>query len=431
MRFFYSDTMDLVDPGYNFQTDSSPAGRERYWDDKYAHEILESAPYDGLLISMSSIRKSKKIGSGVVKYSPAEEQRLLRDGARKFLRLEGEKYRKFTVMGDCGAFAYSMSPEPAYSVEEVLEFYQDTGVDLGVAPDHIVFECDLDNPDSKSCSKVSLERYELTLSNAEKFLRLRDVEGCDFTPLATVQGWSPASMADAAAALVKMGYSYLAIGGLVPLGPDAIEKILIAVRDRIGSEVRLHLLGFAKADSIERFVRFNVTSLDSTSPLIRAFKDSRRNYYIDLGNGGLDYYMAIRVPQSLENPTLMQAVKRGELDPDDLVKKERIAMEALRDYGNKKLGLDATVDRVLDYSKFLSRHTTSPAKLAKELSKSREGIVRTLSDRPWESCRCSICRDIGIQVVVFRASNRNKRRGMHNLGVYYEHLRKISSEATA
>ena len=48
----------------------------------------------------------------------------------------------------------------------------------------------------------------------------------------------------------------------------------------------------------------------------------------------------------------------------------------------------------------------------------RERYRRTLTDRPWKQCACAICRAISIEVVIFRASNRNKRRGIHNLGVY-------------
>jgi hypothetical protein len=52
------------------------------------------------------------------------------------------------------------------------------------------------------------------------------------------------------------------------------------------------------------------------------------------------------------------------------------------------------------------------------MAKLGQGYRETLSDRPWEGCACSICSSAGIEVMLFRASNRNKRRGIHNLGVY-------------
>jgi hypothetical protein len=36
---------------------------------------------------------------------------------------------------------------------------------------------------------------------------------------------------------------------------------------------------------------------------------------------------------------------------------------------------------------------------------------------------------VGVEVIIFRASNRNKRRGFHNLGVYHKHLQKTVGAA--
>jgi hypothetical protein len=56
-------------------------------------------------------------------------------------------------------------------------------------------------------------------------------------------------------------------------------------------------------------------------------------------------------------------------------------------------------------------------------------VQRTLEHKPWKNCDCAVCRDIGVEVIIFRSSNRNKRRGMHNLGVYHRHLSKTIKEA--
>jgi len=48
---------------------------------------------------------------------------------------------------------------------------------------------------------------------------------------------------------------------------------------------------------------------------------------------------------------------------------------------------------------------------------------RTLQEKPWKECDCPICRSIGIEVVIFRGNNRNRRRGFHNTYVFYEILR--------
>lgn len=45
---------------------------------------------------------------------------------------------------------------------------------------------------------------------------------------------------------------------------------------------------------------------------------------------------------------------------------------------------------------------------------------RTLEDRPWENCECDVCGDIGVEVIMLRGRERNKRRGYHNMRVLYE-----------
>ena len=72
---------------------------------------------------------------------------------------------------------------------------------------------------------------------------------------------------------------------------------------------------------------------------------------------------------------------------------------------------------------------TGAAQQDKALHKTAALVQRTLEHKPWKCCDCAVCRDIGVEVIIFRSSNRNKRRGMHNLGVYHRHLSKTIKEA--
>ena len=424
MKFLYSDTQDYVDPGYDFINDRNAPGRDRYWDDAYAHELMDPAPYDGLLVAMSAVRQADGVGSSKVRYSTKEEQRMLRDGARKFLRFGGPRFQDLMLMGDCGAFAYVEHPKPAYSPQDVVDFYLDAEFTHGVSPDHVIFDCDLTNPTVKQVAKTTKERYDITLANAEEFYGLCKGEDFPFEPMGAVQGWSPASMAEAAKKLEAMGYTYLALGGMVPLKPDAIKTVLSFIRSKIKNSTRLHILGFAKAESIQEFTGFGITSFDSTSPLIRAFKDERSNYYMQSPAGGLEYYTAIRIPQAIENPRLMQGIKRGIFRAEDLQARERKALDLLRAFDKGQANLFPTLDAVMDYHQFLVRgETEDEAKQEKVLAKTRANVQRTLEEAPWKRCTCDICSKVGVEVIIFRASNRNKRRGFHNLGVYHRHLK--------
>jgi hypothetical protein len=237
-------------------------------------------------------------------------------------------------------------------------------------------------------------------------------------------------MAESAGQLEQMGYRYLAIGGLVPLKVDAIKAVLDAIRQRINSATNVHLLGFAKADEIHHFTSFGITSFDSTSPLIRAFKDEKANYYMDAPGGGLDYYTAIRIPQAIENNRLMQGIKRGIFSAEDLQRREKRALSTLRAYDSGYATPIDTLDAVMDYHQFLLRGGDNDVdQLERALAKTRNLIYRTIEEMPWKRCGCDICRAVGVEVIIFRSSNRNKRRGFHNLGVYHRHLNRVLENA--
>jgi hypothetical protein len=430
VKFLYSDTQDYVDPGYDFLNDRNSPGRERYWSDVYAHECMDPAPYDGLLVSMSAVRQAVGVAASKVRYSTREEQRLLRDGVRRFLRFDGPRFECGMVMGDCGAFAYVDQPVPAYGPAEVVDFYAEAGFSHGVSPDHIIFDCDLSNPSESAVNAEVRQRFSITLANAEAFLGLVRAAGMPFEPVGPVQGWSPKSMAEAAYRLERMGFGYLAIGGLVPLKVDAIKVVLTAIRERIKPATKIHLLGFAKADSIGEFTDFGIASFDSTSPLIRAFKDKKANYYSEGLDGRLQYYTAIRIPQAMENARLMQGIKSGLFSAEDLVRRERMALDELRAYDRGTSSVDATLDAVMDYHQFLLRGDgTGVERQDKALRETSALVQRTLQQQPWKQCNCDICKSIGVEVIIFRSSNRNKRRGFHNLGVYHRLLKRTLGEA--
>ena len=425
MKFLYADTQDYVDPEYDFINDRNAPGRKRYWDDQYAHEMMTPVPYDGLLVSMSAVRPATGVSNSKVRYSTAEQQRFLREGARKFLRLDSQRFSNAMVMGDCGAFAYVEHPTPAYSPAEVVDFYTDAGFTHGCSPDHIIFSCDSSNPPAENQTEDTIYRYEITLENAREFLRLTNEAGRPFEPLGAVQGWSPKSMATAAKSLEDMGYRYLAIGGLVPLKVEQIHEVLKELRATIKPETNIHLLGFAKAERIHEFTNYGITSFDSTSPLIRAFKDAKSNYYLENASEKLDYYTAIRIPQAIENPKLMQGIKRGVLRAEELQEKEAVALKTMREYDKGTVDYEATIEALTDYLRLtLSGSITSTTELEKEVAKNIRLITPTLIDKPWKKCQCSICMSAGVETIIFRASNRNKRRGFHNLGVYHRHLQR-------
>jgi len=415
--------MDLVDPSYDFIKDRSSPERERYWDENYPHELLGYAPYDGLLVSKAIV--GGHIRSG--KYTESQAMRFKRIGARSFLRFEEKDYPNTVIWGDCGAFTYVNEEVPPYSVDDILEFYGDGQFSHGCSVDHIIFEFSDTEFDFKFEDKEVLRRQEICLSNASEFIsKANKVIGNYFTPVGVVHGWSPKSMADAACEMVKMGYKYLALGGMVPLKSPQIMSALNAVRSEIPKDVELHILGFAKSDDLNQFIGKGINSIDTTSPLLRAFKDNKNNYYLKTDEG-YQYYCAIRVPQALVNANLKKLVNSGSLDLEKAITLERQTLKEIRSYASNGGSYKNAMTVFREYWELIltDKAKTNQRQANKELENQSSGTARTLKDRPWEKCKCAICQKIGVEVVIFRGNNRNRRRGFHNLHVYYEHIKQV------
>jgi hypothetical protein len=422
MKFIFADSLDYVDPAFDFIVDRSPAGRQPYWDDAYPHEILGYAPYDGILVSRGIVGDHRVKG----KYSCSQARRFHLVGARKFLRIDKPEFAHLDIFGDCGAFTYVKEDCPPYLPGEMAEFYDECGFTHGCSVDHIIFDFDPALRGQAGGSASAKVRFEITLENADAFRREAQAIDASFTPIGVVQGWSPGSMAEAARRLVGMGYDYLALGGMVPLRSPDIKLCLAAIREAIPGSTRLHILGFAKAEDIDSFHGYDIASFDTTSPLIRAFKDLKQNYYLPGDGPGLRYFTSIRVPQAIENPKLQRGVRKGLFRSEELLRLESLALTALRAFDRGEASLDDALHHVMVYSApLVEEKAFEDCRDSTALLVLAERYRMTLAERPWDQCACKVCRDAGVEVIIFRGSNRNKRRGIHNLAVYRDHIERL------
>ena len=93
-------------------------------------------------------------------------------------------------------------------------------------------------------------------------------------------------------ALQKLGYEFIALGGMVPMKTHEILSVCLARIQISRPATKLHLLGVTRCEEVDRFSDYGVASFDSTSPLLKAFKDAKDNYFTLEST-----YSSIRVPQ--------------------------------------------------------------------------------------------------------------------------------------
>lgn len=407
MRFFFPDSQDQIDPAFDFETEERSIFRVRQRDDRYAHEALRTPPFDGVLVSKTIVDGLPGVSG---KYSIAQRNRLYRTGIREFFRLDEAPGPRLATMGDCGAFTYVRDDEPPYGPDEVIDFYEDCGFDFGISVDHVILGYDpaADRDRSHPHREEWVKRQQLTLQLAKEFLARCRARSVSFEPMGVAQGWSPASYADAVVRLQKMGYRWIALGGLVPLKTNEVLAALQAVSGVRASDTRLHLLGVTRCEKVEEFAACGVISFDSTSAFRQSFKDDHDNYY------ALDRtYTAMRVPQVDGNPKLKSRIRAGQVSQNLALRLEGECLRALRRYDVGEVKAKTVLRALVEYDELCDGR--------KDRSKA---YAETLDARPWQTCPCGICEAAGIEVAVFRGSERNKRRGFHNLYVFNQRLRR-------
>src|SRR4051794_17319247 len=126
MQFYFPDSQDQIDPSFDFASEERSPFRIRQRDDLYAHEVLSSAPYSGMLVSKAMV---DGVGGGAGRYSAQQRQRLFRVGVREFFRLNTVDGPRLETMGDCGAFTYFRDDVPPYTPDDVIDFYDGCGFD--------------------------------------------------------------------------------------------------------------------------------------------------------------------------------------------------------------------------------------------------------------------------------------------------------------
>ena len=415
MKYFFADSQDMVDPSFNFEEETRAEWRIRQRHDLYSHEIFRHPPYDGILVSKAMVDGNNSSGS---RYSLAQRQRFWRNGVRSFFRI-GESattggisssVANLLTMGDCGAFSYVKEEFPPLTTDEAIEFYERCGFDFGISVDHVIlaFEPTSKLPGFDDALTEWQRRQQITLEMAKEFFHRCKSRSVRFVPIGVAQGWSPASYASAVEQLQNIGYRRIALGGMVPLKTASILQCLEAIATVRKSDTSLHLLGVTRCEHVTEFQMQGVTSFDSTSPFIQAFRDGKDNYHANERN-----YLAIRVPQTDGNAQLQSRIRSGELSQDIVRRLEKRCLQALIEYDRECIPVDTVLELVLEYERVHNPRA----------DRSR-AYREVLDDRPWDRCKCGICQELGIHIILFRGAERNRRRGFHNLAVFYQRLQK-------
>jgi len=330
----------------------------------------ERLPFDGLLISRPNVERARR-------WKQLFEEKGIYDA----IRLP----QHIPTFGDCGAWSYIRDKQPPYNPEETLDFYRRMKFTCACTVDHIVL------PETM---KEKYQRLQTTLRNAEIMKKRWDSDHAyyGFELVGVVQGWDEESYFQSAKQIIDMNFGYIALGGQARSPSKVTQRILKRCHPLWkGRDIQVHMFGIARWNLFDAYRKFGVTSFDNAYHR-RAWISATNNYEIDD-----KAYTAIRIPLSDRN-----ASKRRKVEQQVFGKLEL--------FDRRKVGI-ASFLNVL--------HRYDPSRV----EKFHKEYERTLKDRPWEECDCPMCRSLGINVCVFRTSERNMRRGFHNLWNFYKRLK--------
>lgn len=476
MKYFIPEWDDRVDPDYDFLRDGITEGRDPYIHDVYAHEIYPAPNYDGILVSKSVIEENK-----------TKKERIRKIGIHRHVRVP----RNFPVMGDCGAFNYIDEEVPPYQTAETLDFYESLDFDYGVSIDHLIIPSHLSRTvyavlkpggSELRINKVEFERlkenglplakgrtyprdffekrdhlasyeeedlsegkrrWKITLDNAEDFFQTHRKRGYKFTPIAGCQGYDVESQVEMFRQQQAMGYKYIALGGMVRSKTSEILTVLEGVNRIRKPGVQIHVFGVARPEAITAFAEAGVNSIDSARFLRQAWLSATSNYYV----GDVDRFITTLEPKvtigeedELEEKWRYAAIRVPPLQReggDSLTKKastlidkgykleqirevEQKSLHALRAFDQGQLSIDATLKEVVAYDRLMGGDPRNEIHYR-----------RILEDKPWRTCPCAVCKSTGIDVVIFRRNNRNRRRGFHNTWWFFQLFSKLTSPPKA
>ena len=82
--------------------------------------------------------------------------------------------------------------------------------------------------------------------------------------------------------LIEVGYNYIGLGGITTRPTDEIIEIISELRTQIPNTIQIHLFGFNRINRLDEFHGYDITSFDSTSPILKSFKDAKNNYFSNI-----------------------------------------------------------------------------------------------------------------------------------------------------
>ncbi len=407
---------------------------------QFPYEVFPERLADGILVSRTNLEDIFLVVKEDGKYVIKERGKIHRS-VRDFARLPNY----YCSFADPGTWSYVHRfnlPDHLYDTDGMIDYYNDLDFDLAGSVDWPIIDTMRIKRMGKlrsfrTTDRIRKKRVAITLELAQDFISRCNARQINFIPFGTAQGYDVQSYRDSVRRICKMGYEYIAVGGMPAYSERQVLELLPEIWDamrRCDSRPGFHLYGRHPSPSaVPTFLRCGVTSFDNTSAaLTHRLSKGYRNYYDPgfrfTGDQPLSPYLRVRIPPK-GNPTLRRlktedAARYSAVDR--LIQRSfslysrYVKHESERDKRNF-----LKVYKRLVYSLNDSVRKPSPQSAIEEEC---DGVASLLDDKPWKSCDCTSCRNLGGHVMMARA-NRTYWMLAHNVYIAYARLARELEEA--
>jgi len=434
---------ERVDPGYDYDNEVSAYTnlRERVANKICGYNFHTNDLADGILVSRSLLESSTNLtnedGRWKVKTLKKDHWNIL-----DYARTKGLHYPSFA---DPGTFSHANKfklPEYLYKTDEMIDYYRDLQFDMAGSVDWPIIEKVRVQEETGKFRYVELDdktkemRRALTIELATDFKKCCDRRDLDFTPFGTIQGYDANSYRISMREVLKLGYKYIAIGGLPSYSEKQVVELLPIFTEEIkraGYRPGIHLYGrFPSPRYVGFYLENCVTSFDNNSPFLAASRTACNYYHPEFmfNDEQVPVYecFSIRIPAE-RGPLLHRLKRRDELLWATAMEKcgraFRKFVEVRKDPSDRTI--TTFLDSYDDMNEFLQEARMNKVN-TNRLKKDRATAEAALRGRMWEVCDCESCKMIGAHVMLCRGQ-RIPHTFLHNSYVQYQRFVKELKKA--
>ncbi len=391
LEFFLPFEFDQIPSKWDSWNDTWENSGKKF----FIWNCFKRVPFDGLLISKVKFDlKKTRYKSDLKKNS----------NLKNLLKLPNN----IKLFGDCGAFQYRFKSRPPFRTKDLLDFYQKYGFDMGCSIDHIIID--------KKNKNLREKRYQITKNFAKECIQEFKSNNYTFELFGVAQGWDIESYLNMIKYLYELGYENLCIGGLVGVKAKSknpkefslirfIEQLNLLLKEY--KFKKIHIFGRGNPYLLNLYLKYGITQFDYNI-MRKSWTDEKKSYILfDKKAKTLKYYTSIRIPL-IKN-------SMGKQNSEFLI------FNKLKDFERGKISGNVFI---AELDKYYQKYNNI-LNIKKKFKINKPLLQNLLTDEPWSSCECDLCKKFGVHVIVFRRRMRNVMRAFHNVYNYYLYLQEI------